>query len=221
MTLLVTGLISSFLILLPLLLLRKNITEAGILKLQRWKVLLYFFGIGLAFLFIEIAFIQKFLRFLHHPTYAIAISLTAFLLFAGVGSLYSHSLAAKFGYRWAASLAILAIGILSLVYLAILDPLFHSFGALHLSIKMALSLILIAPLAFAMGMPFPLALSVLRREEVSLLPWAWGINGYASVISAILATLTAIHFGFQTVILTAVTIYLLLLLFFPAQNGNR
>jgi spermidine synthase len=220
LTLLVTGLISSFLILLPLLLLRQSKTGTRITKPQRWKVLLYFFGIGLAFLFIEIAFIQKFLRFLHQPTYAIAISLTAFLIFAGIGSLYSQNLATKFGYRKTASLAFLSIGILSLVYLMVLDSLFHNLGIVHLGIKIAISLTLIAPLAFAMGMPFPLALSVLKRDEISLLPWAWGINGYASVISAILATLTAIQFGFQSVILTAIFIYLSMVFLFPDSSKH-
>ncbi|MCU7842997.1 MAG: SAM-dependent methyltransferase [Candidatus Thiodiazotropha sp. (ex Monitilora ramsayi)] len=217
-TLLVTGALSAALILLPLLLIKRYVTAQSTTRIQQWQVLLYFFGVGLAFLFIEIAFIQKFLRFLHHPTYAIAISLTAFLVFAGLGSLSSQRLAGILGYRRAARLAIVSIGILSIGYLLSLDSLFIWLGYLPMSMKMLISMLLIAPLAFTMGMPFPLALSVLKRDGESLLPWAWGINGYASVISAILATLIAIHLGFQAVILMAVGTYLLLLFVFPDKK---
>jgi hypothetical protein len=70
-----------------------------------------------------------------------------------------------------------------------------------------MSVALIAPLAFAMGMPFPLGLKRVAEIAPDFIPWAWGINGYASVISAVLATLLAIEFGFTFVILFALVIY--------------
>jgi hypothetical protein len=73
--------------------------------------------------------------------------------------------------------------------------------------KIAISLALIAPLAFCMGMPFPLALSQIAVHRPGLVPWAWGINGCSSVLSAILATLFAMSFG--TVLLLALGLYLL------------
>jgi uncharacterized membrane protein len=72
-----------------------------------------------------------------------------------------------------------------------------------------ISLGLIAPLACLMGMPFPLGLARVARESEDLLPWAWGINGCASVVASILATLLAIHFGFAAVVILAVALYLL------------
>lgn len=80
--------------------------------------------------------------------------------------------------------------------------------------KLLLSLALIAPLAFFMGMPFPLALSCLGQYEKNLIPWAWAINGFASVISAILATIVAIHQGFTAVVIIAILLYLLAALSF-------
>jgi hypothetical protein len=74
--------------------------------------------------------------------------------------------------------------------------------------RIALSLLLVAPLAFCMGMPFPLGLASLSGRAAHLVPWAWGINGCASLISAVLATLLAIHFGFSVVIGVAVLLYL-------------
>ena len=72
-----------------------------------------------------------------------------------------------------------------------------------------MSTALIAPLAFCMGMPFPLGLSRLAQHSSSLIAWVWGINGCASVMSAIFATILAIHAGFIIVVLLAVALYLL------------
>jgi hypothetical protein len=69
-------------------------------------------------------------------------------------------------------------------------------------------LLLIAPLALCMGMPFPLALTRVSARAPHLVPWAWGINGCASVLSAILATLLAVNVGFTCVVLIAITLYL-------------
>ena len=80
--------------------------------------------------------------------------------------------------------------------------------------------VLIAPLAVCMGIPFPLAMSNLAREAQHYLPWAWGINGCASVISAVLATLCAIHFGFSAVILMAVLLYISVIWALP-QNKRK
>ena len=80
---------------------------------------------------------------------------------------------------------------------------------LHDAFKILISAALIAPLAFLMGMPFPLGLSQVARRAAPLIPWAWGINGCASVLSAISATVLAIHTGFVVVVLLAVLLYLL------------
>ena len=66
---------------------------------------------------------------------------------------------------------------------------------------------LIAPLAFFMGMPFPLGLTRVAGRAADFVPWAWGINGYASVLSTALATLLAIELGFTAVLLAALAFY--------------
>jgi hypothetical protein len=77
--------------------------------------------------------------------------------------------------------------------------------------------LLILPLGFAMGMPFPLGLQRISALFPELIPWAWSINGFASVISASLATLIAIHYGFNVLIITAVAFYLLAAACLPAM----
>ena len=166
-------------------------------------VSLYFLAIGFAFMFMEIAFIQKFVLFLAHPLYAVAVVLCAFLVFAAAGSWLAG--------RWQAenkvTLAVIAMGILALAYLAILPGLFQALIHLPDAAKIIISVALIAPLAMCMGVPFPTAMMRLAGAAEEAIPWAWAINGFASVVGAVLATLLAIHLGFAAVILLAVLIY--------------
>lgn len=192
---------------------RKQTVSRSLIK--RRDVFYYFFAIGLAFLFIEIAFMQKFILFLHDPMYAFAVILAAFLIFSGIGSDWSGRLLQTLSQGRILSYAIGGIIVLSLVYLASLDAVFALFQQLPVAIKMLITALLVAPLAICMGMPFPLALASLVRDAEQHIPWAWGINGCASVISAVLATLLAIHFGFSTVILIAVILYASCLITFP------
>jgi len=169
----------------------------------------YFFLLGLGFLFIEMAFIQKFMLFLSHPLYSIAVVLSGFLVFAGFGSAYSGRLAHRVGQhnRSPVSVAVAGISAIALLYMALLPMLFQQLMGLADSIKMVLSIFLIAPLAFCMGMPFPIGLNRIASSAPDFIPWAWGINGFASVMSASLATLLAIEFGFTLVVLFALGLY--------------
>ncbi len=171
-------------------------------------VALYFLAIGFAFMFMEIAFIQKFVLFLAHPLYAVAVVLCAFLMFAAAGSwLAGHWQ----GRRWLAAnkviIAVIAMGVLALFYLAVLPQMFQALIHLPDAAKIIISVALIAPLAMCMGVPFPTGMMRLAGASEESIPWAWAINGFASVVGAVLATLLAIHLGFAAVILLAVLIY--------------
>jgi spermidine synthase len=170
---------------------------------------LYFLLLGLAFLFVEMAFIQKFILFLSHPLYAVAVVLSGFLLFAGLGSALSERFARRLPWPSISpvTVAVASIAILALLYIALLPTIFTAFIGLPDTARIAVSLALIAPLAFFMGMPFPLGLKRLSAEAPGFVPWAWGINGFASVVSAVLATLLAVEFGFNLVIVIALLCY--------------
>jgi len=173
-------------------------------------VALYFLAIGFAFMFMEIAFIQKFVLFLSHPLYAVAVVLCAFLVFAAAGSWLAGNWRIA---RWQATskvtLAVIAMGAIALLYLAILPYLFQALIHLPDATKIIISIALIAPLAMCMGVPFPTAMARLAGTNEQAIPWAWAINGFASVVGAVLATLLAIHLGFAAVILLAVLAYAL------------
>ena len=205
-TLAQAALISAGLILLPLAVRRRQSPARG-----RARVFAYFLALGLGFLFIEMAFIQRMTLFLGHPLYAVAVVLGAFLVFAGLGSGY----AARFAEHEAArarppmALAAGAVALLAVLTLVLLPPLFDILQAAPASARIAVAIALIAPLAFCMGLPFPLGLARLAAYAPEWVPWAWGINGCASVLSAVLATLLAIHFGFTVVVGLAALLYAL------------
>lgn len=208
--LLVAGLLqailaSLLLIALPLRLWKNKLGIPAASKLHL-PVLGYFFCLGLAFLFIEIAFIQKFILILHHPLYAITVALSTFLVAAGAGSHFSPKLSSHAG-KSPVLLPVTSIAVLCAVYLLGFETLCEFMLGSGSLFRYALAVLLIAPLGFCMGMPFPMALARLGQTAPALIPWAWGINGCASVIGAILATVIAMQFGFSVLILLAVVLY--------------
>jgi len=181
------------------------------------RLMLYFTALGLAFMLVEIAFIQKFILFLSHPVYAVALVLTSFLLLAGLGSRLAQRFQAPPLARRVVGLASLVIATLTLIYVLGLPVAFHQLMGLTEEVKFALAVLLIAPLAFAMGMPFPLGLASVAARTPTLVPWAWAMNGFASVVGAVLATLLAIHWGFTAVVILAALLYLLAAAGFPGD----
>jgi hypothetical protein len=144
--------------------------------------------------------------FLSHPLYAVAVGLCTFLVGAGLGSAVSHRFAdPRRAVRW----AVAGITGWALVSLPVLPVVFQWALPWPEPLKWLCAIGAIVPLAFWMGMPFPLGLSRLARTAPGLIPWAWAINGCASVVSAVLATVLAMQIGFSGVVLAAIMLYLL------------
>ncbi len=224
-TLVQAALAGGVLILLPLWAGRAGRAAAG--GAGAWgraRLVGYFLALGLGFMFVEMAFIQRFTLFLGHPLYAIAVVLAAFLVFAGLGSGYAERLVAWFeartGWPLGATAIIAALVLIAGIYLGVLPVLLNALLPWPEGARIALAVALIAPLAFVMGMPFPIGLARIAREAEGLIPWAWGINGCASVVSAVLATLLAIHIGFAAVLGCAIFIYLFAAAMFAGGRGG-
>ena len=209
---------SLVLILLPLFWLRRSRPISG--GPPAWRIAVYFLALGFAFLFIEIAFIQRLTLFLGHPLGAIAIVLAGFLVFAGLGSGASARWAEnrRVPLAGAAIGAIVGVAVIDLLVMPIVLPLLTG---LPLSMKAVLALAMIAPLAFPMGMPFPLGLAAVARSAPDLVPWAWAINGCASVIAVSLASLLAMHIGFVAVVGVALALYAAAAVILGAPAGER
>jgi hypothetical protein len=197
-TLLQLILFSFILILLPLFLM-------GGRGHSRPAILLYFGGIGLGYMFVEIVFIQRFILYFGNPIYAAAAVITILLLFSGAGSYWSPA----FSPRPRLVLVLGLIMSLLLAYSFLFTGMLQQTVHWPLAFKLLLVLVLIGPLAFCMGIPFPAGLSHLSATTGGEVPWAWGINGCVSVISTALATLVAVELGSQWVLVMAAAAYAL------------
>jgi hypothetical protein len=201
------------LILLPLVLVRtvKDKVDRERRSGNRKNIVIYFLAIGLAFLFIEIAFIQKFSLILSQPLYAVAVALCAFLIFSGLGSLYVQRCIGAQGLSIVPVLlkrSVLLIAMFVILYISVLPMLSNLLMALPETLRIISAFVIAAPLAFVMGMPFPLGMAALQHRSPHFMPWAWGINGCASVLSAVLAVLLAMEIGFNGIMLCAAMLYL-------------
>lgn len=208
-TLLQAMLASAVLILLPLWLGLRG--ESSIRAVPgKLATFSYFALIGFAFIFIEISFIQKFTLYLGHPLYAMAGVLCAILLFAGIGSRNTPLMLRWSREKGFSHAYILSAGIALMVLLNLLaSTLLMQFGVgMPAIIRIVVVTALIAPLAFLMGMPFPIGMARLDAAAPALLPWAWGVNACATVVGAVVAALLALHLGFTGVATLAILLYL-------------
>ncbi len=194
------------LVLLPLLALPR--ARTGVV---RWRAAVYFIGLGLAFLLIEIACLSRLALLVGHPLLAVGAGLAGFLLFAGAGSMFAQRWLARSTRSIAAMgrRAVLAIAA-ALTWHVVAFALALQVGAGWSPLmRMGLGLLTIAPLAFAMGLPFPLGLTRLARSAPAFVPWAWGLNGCASVIAALAALLLATEAGLGATLLVALVLYVI------------
>jgi hypothetical protein len=209
------ALLSLVLVILPL---RLRLRLRATAPLRR-AVLAYFALIAVGFMFIEIGTIQRLMLVLGHPLHATAAALAGFLLFAGLGSGLAPFLADRLGGR-AISFAVLAIGTAAMIHLLAAGAMTAWLAALPTALRIAAVLLLLAPLALAMGLPFPLALAQIRACDPALVPWAFGVNGSASVVAALLAALLATALGTRAVVALAIGLYgLAALVFRPAWRA--
>jgi hypothetical protein len=187
--------------------------------------LLYFIAVGLGYILVEIAFIQRFVLFLGHPTYALTVVIFLLLLSSGAGSLASRRwLPRPMQGRWVL-LAIISAVILNVFVLPGLLP---SLVGMPFVLKLAMSALLLLPLGFAMGMPFPTGLRAIAAEPPVVIPaeemgaapaatrgiveWAWAMNAASSVLGSVLAIVIAINFGLNVTLACGALAYALALI---------
>ncbi|MEX2399731.1 MAG: hypothetical protein WD423_03100 [Rhodothermales bacterium] len=179
--------------------------------------LLYFSGLGIGYLFLEMVLIQRFVLYLGHPIYAVAAVLAAILIFSGVGSSISQRLHVN-----PMSMATVAgaVALLIALYALFLMPVLRATISQPLLWKALLALMIVGAPAFLMGMPFPFGLRFLTQRRRSHVPWAWAINGCLSVVSSVLAALLAVQIGFVAVMLIAAGAYGVVAVISAAARGT-
>jgi hypothetical protein len=173
------------------------------------STLVYFVAIGLGFLMLEIVLVQRFVLFLGFPTYALSIVLFSLLLFTGVGARLSAYLLGN-RRRAVTALAVMTAVIASTALW--LQPLLESLIDIPFAGRVVLSVVITAPIGILLGLPMPIGLDRLRRLHEQGIPYAWGVNGVASVVASVFGVLAAILLGFNAVALLAAACYAIALL---------
>lgn len=216
------AILSFLLIVIPIFL---KFRKAPVLvNIPKGKYILYFSLLGLGYIMIEICLIQKFTLFLGQPVYTMLTVISTMLIFSGFGSLYSEKIIKKLKNK----VHYLFIGIAFLILLiGFLNPIiFTLFESLDIILKVIISVILLAPLSFMMGIPFPYGIQKIpthfghQNPNLSyepdinryLVAYCWGVNGFFSVIGSIMVVILSMSYGFKAVFATTGIIYLLAML---------
>jgi hypothetical protein len=192
---------------------------------RTWISLLYFVAVGLGFILVEIAFIQRFVLFLGHPTYALTVVIFLLLLSSGGGSLISRRCLPQPARVWIPLL--LLVGAIC-IYVLALPGLLNSLVGIPFTLKLVVSALILIPLGLAMGMPFPAGLRALASSPAPEFPtssgnaveWAWAMNAASSVLGSVLAMVIAIHWGLNVTLACGAAAYLAAIALAPALRPN-
>ncbi|MGA8620512.1 MAG: hypothetical protein WB660_18560, partial [Candidatus Sulfotelmatobacter sp.] len=190
--------------------------------------LFYFIAVGLGYILVEIAFIQRFVLFLGHPTYALTVVIFLLMLSSGAGSVMSRRWLRRAELGWIP----LVLAILALVaHVCFLPHVLTAWVGLPLGYRVAVSGMLLIPVGFVMGMPFPTGLRALNAGSALNVPkqstgdnaveWAWAMNAAASVLGSVLAMVIAIEFGLTMTLACGAAAYLLALFSLPLLRSTR
>jgi hypothetical protein len=168
----------------------------------------YFTALGLGFLFFEITLIQRLILFLGYPTYSLTVTLAAILLSTGAGALLSSRYKTRPGR--AARFLLVALAALTLFYAFGMTPMTDALLSWPFGARVAVAFVVLAPLGVCLGAFMPLGLGAvagLTRHSREYVAWGWAVNGFASVVGAVLTTILAMALGFGVVLFLALAVY--------------
>ena len=179
-------------------------------KLPRERTLVgllsYFVFIGIGYILVEVSLVQKFILLLGRPSFALSVIIFSMLVASSLGSYFSRRLTGDRQSRL--RLLLLAISACIVLQALTVGPLLNAAVAWPLALKVAATVVMIAPGAFLMGMPFPAGLTQLERRHEPSLRWAWSVNAAASVLGSVAALALAIYAGFRETLLAGALMYL-------------
>lgn len=208
--------IGAALTVVPLLLLRAARRSRG-----RSATVVYFTAIGLGYLLLEMTFLSRLTLWIGDPVVTAAVTIAGFLVLSGLGSLTAQR-AHRGGGRVLAPIIVILI-VLGVLEVLALPQAVGLVGPLPEWGRCIAALVAVAPLGYLMGFPMPMALARVNRAAPALVPWAWGVNGFASVLAAPLAMAIGMTWGFSFAAFIAVVLYALAGLTFAhlPQGGGR
>ncbi len=172
---------------------------------EQLVALLFFTALGLGFMFLEMGLLQRLTVYLAHPLWAAATVLSGILFFGGIGSILSGRL--KYPLRKKHFQVAITLVLTGTILLFIIDQVLDATIQYSETVRVITALVLIAPLSTLMGMVFPIGIKRLSENQPRLIPWAWAVNGFASVLAALLTPLLAMQWGFLPVAIGGLSCY--------------
>lgn len=194
--------VAGTMILLPLV----RFNRQGLQVNGRWLFLTYFAGLGLGFILIEIVLLQRLLLFLGQPIYTFSVVLASLLIFTGVGS-YLAGRIQDVSYHMLSWLLLALVGTI-LFTLLVMPPVLSLALGLAVPWRVAIAVLLVAPLGLLLGVPFSTGLRLVGAEAPQLVPWAWAVNGFFTVIGSVAAMILGMALGFTVVFIIAAACYM-------------
>jgi len=194
-------LLAALLILLPL----RKLASDGLETPGAWRYFGYFAALGLGFMLIEIALMQRLVIFLGHPTYALSVVLVSLLASAGTGSLLAGRI--QFVERRHLRWILLAIAVVVVFDLVAIDVLLPLLLGEPLGLRVLVVVLLLVPTGLVLGMPFPSGMRIVEAQCPHLLPWGWAVNAFFSVFGSIFCIVLSMSIGFTNVLLVAIVVY--------------
>ncbi len=186
----------------------------------RWGLLFYFISIGLAYILIEIALLQRFVLLLEHPAYAASGVVAGLLVSSGLGSMVWGGANSALKGRLLRT-AFIFIGLALLFHVFLGGMVIHGVIRQSIVIKALFAALMIIPLGFAMGMPLPAGIRLAGKHSGGTVAWCWALNGAASVVASSLAVALAMAYGFATVLAYGLVFYLFAFLFLTLVANKR
>src|SRR5262249_15850563 len=214
----ITSVLVILFIIAPLVLIRGG--EFKTRTRSKLSFLFYFGCLGAGFIVVEVAMIQKFILFLGHPVYSLAVVLFSVLAFSALGSSLTGRIAQSNLRRAAVKLLAVLIAVVAL-YVFGLPPIFYGLVGLPHTARIVIAVVLMAPLATLMGMPMPIGIRLLAEHAPEIIPWAWGINGATSVMGSVGALVIAILTGFNQALLAGALLYLSAMFFITREVAQE
>lgn len=209
------GLVAAVLILLPLLV----AGSPGAAVRARWRYLTYFGALGFGFVLVEVALLSQFTLLIGRPVYTYAVVLASLLLFTGMGAWLSGRVTGDPRRALRRLLPLAAILILATAWVR--PQAAEAALGLPLQWRVGTAILLLLPLSLTLGTLFPLGLRLVAGDSRALVPWAWGVNGFLTVLGTIVAQILGMTFGFSVVLLVSTASYLLALLTLGGSSTPR
>jgi hypothetical protein len=207
-----SAIVSVALIVVPLIVFGRRHLDLRYFK----RFLIYFAGLGVGFIMVEIVMMQKLTLFLGHPIYSVVVTLFSLLIFTGLGSMLSGSIIPAPSARAYGVPGALAAALLLFVVFA--PQMVSSLIGLPFGVRVLITILVLAPFGLFLGVPFAYGIRLLDRVNPTLIPWAWAVNACTTVVGSVLTVILSMNVGFTAVLLTSAVIYVVA---FVAVSGVK